>query len=377
MAGLYIHIPFCKKACHYCDFHFSTSLGKKEEMVEAIKQELRLQKNFFSENELPLKTVYFGGGTPSLLSAQELTDILNEVRATFAIEPDAEITLEANPDDLSPEKLSELRETIINRLSIGIQSFRDEDLRLMNRAHDAQMALESVRNARNAGYENITIDLIYGLPGMSNEDWLHNLQTVFSLNIPHISSYCLTIEPKTAFDHFIRKGKISSPDEDLAAEQFEIMSKAMQEQGYMHYEISNFCKKDRQSKHNSSYWRGEKYLGLGPSAHSFNGKQRFKNISNNAGYLKSINSGEIPCEREELTKEILFNEYILTGLRTMEGVDLDIVKSRFGESLYTYCLEKQSFHEKKGWVLPEKNKIVLTAKGKLFADAIASDLFVI
>jgi oxygen-independent coproporphyrinogen III oxidase len=377
MAGLYIHIPFCKKACHYCDFHFSTSLGKKKDMVQAIKKEICLQKNFFSTEDLPLKTLYFGGGTPSLLSGEELFETIAEVDKIFGLESDAEITLEANPDDLTWEKLTELNSTKINRLSIGIQSFREEDLKLMNRAHDAQMALNAVSNARKAGFENITIDLIYGLPNLSNEDWKKNLETAFSLRVPHISCYSLTIEPKTALHHFIQNGKLKAPEEDLAAEQFEILMEMTEKEGYIHYEISNFCKPERKSRHNSSYWGGEKYLGIGPSAHSFNGEHRQKNISNNSLYLKAIALGDIPCELEELTPEIRFNEYMLTGFRTMEGIDLNKVKENFGERFLSHCSQKRDFYDRKGLTASNNRFIKLTKPGKLFADAIASDFFII
>ncbi|MDQ3191555.1 MAG: radical SAM family heme chaperone HemW [Bacteroidota bacterium] len=377
MAGIYIHIPFCKQACHYCDFHFSTALKQKDAFLNALNKEIAMQKNFFNENNIELNTVYFGGGTPSLLNAAEINSIFDTLKMCFVISKDAEITLEANPDDLTKDKIAELKTTAVNRLSIGIQSFRDEDLKLMNRAHSSEMALSSVKEAIKAGYNNISIDLIYGIPGLSKQAWLENLQKAFDLNVNHISAYCLTVEPKTALENYIKKGKIKNLDEEQAAVQFEIMLEQMQKHDFIQYEISNFCKKACHSKHNSNYWRGEKYLGLGPSAHSFDGKNRQWNINKNTSYIKSINEEIIPYEREELTREKRFNEYMLTSLRTIWGANLGFVERNFGQKYLNHCIKENIKHLNNNHTFILENKICLTQQGKLFADAVASGFFII
>ena len=377
MAGLYIHIPFCKQACYYCDFHFSTSLAQKDSILDAIKKEIEMQKNFFGDDEKILETIYFGGGTPSLLSANELNSIFNVIRSCFIFDKDAEITLEANPDDLTKEKITELKKTPVNRLSIGIQSFRDEDLILMNRAHTGSMAISSLKNVIAASFDNISIDLIYGIPGLSKMDWLENLQLAFDMNINHISAYCLTVEAKTPLDYFIRQGKIKRIDEEQAAVHFELMTKAMQQNNFIQYEISNFCKKDWHSRHNSSYWTGEKYLGIGPSAHSFDGKNRQWNISKNSLYIKSINEEKIPFEQDLLTEEKRFNEYILTSLRTIRGANLAFIEGQFGQKYLEHCISENKKHVENCNTIILKNSICLTEKGKLFADAVASSFFMI
>jgi oxygen-independent coproporphyrinogen III oxidase len=376
MAGVYIHIPFCKKACHYCDFHFSTSLKMKNEMVEALKQEIRLQRDYFSVNSYPLNTIYFGGGTPSLLSTEEITGLIEEVKSVFAVSEGAEITLEANPDDLTQQKIKELSLSPVNRLSIGIQSFRDSDLALMNRAHTADIAKFSVKQAQEAGFDNITIDLIYGIPGLSKEEWQENLNKAFSLNVPHISAYALTIEPKTAFSSFIQKGKMATPDEEATSRHFELMLDKMDENGYLQYEISNFCRDGWHSRHNSSYWSGEQYLGIGPSAHSFNGKSRQWNVSNNALYLRGLKEGVIPFEKEEISKRTAYNEYVLTTLRTSAGINLAKVEE-LGQDFLEHLLNENRIYENKGYTLNNQNQITLSREGKLFADAIASGFFLV
>lgn len=374
MAGIYIHIPFCKQACNYCDFHFSTSLMNKDAFMKALFKEIEIQKNYFPSST-EVSTVYLGGGTPSLLSKFDLLDIINAVKLNFNILPNAEITLEANPDDLTSEKIKELKESPINRLSIGIQSFYDEDLRFMNRAHSATEALNAVKLAQDNGFENITIDLIYGTPTLTHHKWRNNLQIAFALNIKHISAYCLTVEPKTMLAHQIKTGITKNVDEQQSAEQFEILVDAMHVNDFVQYEISNFCKDGFYSKHNSNYWLKENYLGLGPSAHSYNGRSRQWNISNNALYIKSLENGELNFEKEELTKEQRYNEYILTSLRTIWGADLTIIEQQFGKEYLNHCLSEADKYIRSESILNEENKLFLTDKGKLFADKISSELF--
>jgi len=374
MAGIYIHIPFCKQACNYCDFHFSTSLMNKDAFMKALFKEIEIQKNYFPSST-EVSTVYLGGGTPSLLSKFDLLDIINSVKLNFNILPNAEITLEANPDDLTSEKIKELKESPINRLSIGIQSFYDEDLRFMNRAHSATEALNAVKLAQDNGFENITIDLIFGTPTLTHHKWRNNLQIAFALNIKHISAYCLTVEPKTMLARQIKTGITKNVDEQQSAEQFEILVDAMHANDFVQYEISNFCKDGFYSKHNSNYWLKENYLGLGPSAHSYNGSSRQWNISNNALYIKSLENGELNFEKEELTKEQRYNEYILTSLRTIWGADLTIIEQQFGKEYLNHCLSEADKYIRSESILNEENKLFLTDKGKLFADKISSELF--
>jgi len=373
MAGIYIHIPFCKQACHYCDFHFSTSLQNKSSFLNALKKEIALRKKYL-ENET-ISTIYFGGGTPSLLSKIELMDIFDTLNQHFMIHPEAEITLEANPDDLTELKINELKDTPINRLSIGIQSFYDEDLKLMNRAHSSEEALKAVKVAVENGFENIAIDLMYGIPTLTHHNWRNNLQIAFALNIKHISAYCLTVEPKTALAHQVKTGSVKNVDEQHSSEQFEIMLEAMHKNDFVQYEISNFCKEGAYSKHNSSYWLKEKYLGLGPSAHSFNGSSRQWNVSNNALYIQSLDKGELNFEKEELTINQCYNEYILTSLRTIWGIDLDYLEQAFGSRYLSFFITDAEPYIQSGHVLNEEKKIYLSDKGKLIADKISSDLF--
>ncbi len=384
MSGIYIHIPFCKQACHYCDFHFSTSLNNKDAFLNALKKEIDLQKNYL---HLPptlskvegvaseINTIYFGGGTPSILSQKELMNIFDTLHTHFNIATNAEITLEANPDDLTKEKIKELKDTPITRLSIGIQSFYDEDLQWMNRVHNSKEALNAVRSAQTAGFENITIDLIYGIPTLTTTNWKNNLQTAFDLNVKHISAYCLTVEPKTALAKFIQAGKVKNVDDQQSADQFEIMLKAMNNNGFKQYEISNFCKDDFYSRHNSNYWLKENYLGIGPSAHSYNGNSRQWNISNNAVYVKSLEKNELKFEKEFLTTSQRYNEYVLTSLRTMWGTDLNYIEQIFGKEYLAYCIKESEKHLITNNIINSENKLFLTDQGKLLADKITSDLF--
>ncbi|CAM1346226.1 radical SAM family heme chaperone HemW [Tenacibaculum crassostreae] len=395
MAGIYLHIPFCKQACYYCDFHFSTSLKKKEELVFCLKKELELRKEELRYEEI--ETIYFGGGTPSLLSINEIDQILGAIYKNYQVVKNPEITLEANPDDLTETKILELAKSPINRLSIGIQSFFEEDLQLMNRAHNAQEAKECLSMAIRH-FDNITIDLIYGIPNMSNERWRENLQIAFDFGINHISSYALTVEPKTALDSFIKQGKYPDVDETVAKEHFDILVSETEKNGFVHYEISNFGKSNYFSKHNTSYWLGKKYIGIGPSAHSFNKTHRSWNVANNAKYIKALKEGKLPLEQEKLTKKDRFNEYLMTGLRTIFGVSLHQVESDFGlefketllqnaerfikEGLLVIANEmRQSDVEKEitsSRILRNDNLVLkTTAKGKFLADGLASELFII
>ena len=371
-----MHIPFCKQACYYCDFHFSASLKRKDEMINAIKKELLLRKDDLKSDNI--KTIYFGGGTPSLLSINEINSIFNVIYNNYKIVEKPEITLEANPDDLTLEKIIQLSKSPINRLSIGIQSFFDDDLKFMNRAHNASEAQSCIENASKY-FKNITIDLIYGVPNMSKKKWLENLQRAFDLGVPHISSYALTVEEKTALYSFIKKGKVAPLDENLALEHFNILVAETKNQGFVQYEISNFGKPEYFSKHNTSYWLGEKYLGIGPSAHSFNGIERSWNISNNPKYIKSLNAGELPLEIEKLSLNNKFNEYIMTGLRTIWGVNLNKIKSDFGISYSEKLLKNiKPFLQKKLLDFNiETQTLTTTKKGKFLSDGIASDLFII
>ncbi|WP_447635819.1 radical SAM family heme chaperone HemW [Flavobacterium microcysteis] len=374
MSGIYIHIPFCKQACHYCDFHFSTSMKKKEEMVQALIKEMQMRKSEF-ENEI-VETIYFGGGTPSVLSDVELAFLIDAVYANFKVAANPEITLEANPDDLSDDRIIGLANSRINRLSIGIQSFFEDDLKMMNRAHNAEEAKKSLETAIRY-FDNISIDLIYGIPGMTNEMWKQNIETALSFNIPHISSYALTVEPKTALKKLIQIGKISEPKDDVAQEHFMILVELLHEHGFIHYELSNFGKPDYFSKNNSAYWLGKKYIGIGPSAHSYDGISRSWNIANNPTYLKEIEAGKLPSEVEILSANDRYNEYIMTGLRTIWGVSLERIQKEFGGEVLNY-LQRQSEKFIADRLLAIENNILKTTpKGKFLADGIASDLFLI
>ena len=317
MSGIYIHIPFCKQACHYCDFHFSTSLKKKDELINALIKELQLRKDELKNQKV--ETIYFGGGTPSLLTNTELQLIIDEVYNSYEVSKNPEITLEANPDDLSNKRINQLANTPINRLSIGIQSFFEHDLKLMNRAHNVNEAKACLEEATKH-FNNISIDLIYGIPGLTNQLWIENIETALSFNIPHISSYALTVEPKTALESFIKKGIIDNVDDDIAQEQFHILVEKLQTHNFIHYELSNFGKEGFFSRNNSAYWQGKTYLGIGPSAHSFNGEKRGWNVRNNSKYINALQHNQLPIEEEILSVTDKYNEYVMTGLRTIWGV---------------------------------------------------------
>ena len=374
MAGIYLHIPFCTQKCHYCNFFSLASKKNTAAFVSAICNEIVLQKDYL-QNE-SISTIYFGGGTPSLLNNSDLKNIFENVFSTFKIEENAEITLEANPDDLKIDKIRELSDSPINRLSIGIQSFFDDDLQFLNRSHSSDQASEAIFNAHKQGLSNISIDLIYGIPTLTDKKWKENIKIAIDSGVQHISAYSLTVEANTAFDLFIKKGRIKAPEEEQAARQFEILMDTMNNQGFIHYEISNFCKEGFFSRHNSNYWKQQKYLGLGPSAHSFDLDSRQWNVANLQQYIQSINAGNIPFEKEILTASQKYNEYIMTGLRTIWGVNLKEVKLKFGEEFLSYLNKNsQKYIADKTMELKE-NALILTEKGKFLADGIASDLFI-
>ncbi|MFY8107728.1 MAG: radical SAM family heme chaperone HemW [Bacteroidia bacterium] len=374
MAGIYIHIPFCKQACFYCNFHFSTSLQYTNEFVQSLVKEIELKKKKL--NSSPISTLYFGGGTPSILSKIEFKEVINKLNNSVDLSQLIEFTIEVNPDDITKEKLDFWLENGVNRLSIGTQSFRESDLKLMNRAHGGIEAFNSIQLAQEAGFSNISIDLIYGIPGLNNTNWIENLERAVSLNIPHISSYCLTVEEKTALAHLIKTQKIQIPDEELASEQFLIMIDYLEKHGIHQYEISNFSKIGMESKHNKSYWSGEIYHGLGPGAHSFNGENRYWNISNNQQYFKSIEQGIIPEEIETLSLENKFNEYIMTSLRTREGIEMKRMEKLFSSDIISAFEKNINKWVNSGKIIKLENQYILSKEGRFFADGIASDLFI-
>jgi oxygen-independent coproporphyrinogen-3 oxidase len=373
MAGIYIHIPFCKQACNYCDFHFSTSLKLKDALINSIIEEIEKRKENWKHYKF--NTIYFGGGTPSIVKTHDIDKILNKLYKNFAIDNNTEITLEGNPDDLNIEKLTELKTIGINRLSIGIQSFFEDDLKKLNRSHNAKQAKNVIVNAQNIGFNNITIDLIYGIPGLNNNKWIENIHTAIKLGIPHISAYALTVEKKTILDYQIKKKIFPPVSEKQSAEQFKILRCELLKNNFLHYEISNFAKKNYLSIHNTNYWKNIAYLGLGPSAHSFQNNKRRWNISNNSIYIKNLNNNKY-FEEEILSNTDLFNEMIMTGLRTMWGVDLNKIKL-LGQTYFDY-LNKESlkFINKNQLII--KNNHLLANKNYLFLiEGIISELFLV
>ncbi|MDA9575867.1 radical SAM family heme chaperone HemW [Flavobacteriaceae bacterium] len=374
MAGLYIHIPFCKKACHYCNFHFSTNQKHKYEFLQALCKEL--QQRSTELKNTTVSSVYFGGGTPSLLTSEDLNLIFKTIETYYKIAPSAEITLEANPDDLKNSKIKMLSETQINRLSIGVQSFFEEDLQLMNRVHNANEAVESLKIARQY-FDNISIDLMYGMPQMSVERWRENLKVALGLGIKHISCYALTVEPKTALEHFIKTSKHPPMNDALAASHFQVLIEDTQKAGLTHYEVCSFGTPEYFSQHNTSYWLGKPYLGVGPSAHSFDGKKRSWNVSNNTTYIKTLAKNQLPLTEEILTPENRFNEYLMTGLRTMWGVSLRNIDKNYGSEFKTQLLENAQKHLNSKMLILENDVLKTTNKGKFLCDGIASDLFIL
>lgn len=375
MAGIYIHIPFCKQACHYCNFHFVTSLRYKNELIAALLKEIEITATsslLLKENTSgpdTIETIYFGGGTPSLCTKEEIQSILEKIKLNFTVAATAEITLEANPDDITIEKIKEWKAVGINRLSIGVQSFFEEDLQWMNRAHNSQQAIESLELAV-AHFDNITMDLIYGTPDLTNEKWKQNVTTAIQLGVTHLSCYALTVEPKTPLHKMIAQHKTKDVDADKQSQQFLLLMQWLKEAGYEHYEISNFARPGFRSRHNSAYWQGKKYYGFGPSAHSFDGDARWWNIANNNTYIASINKGILPFEKEALTPSQKMNEYIMISLRTIEGLNLQKTTAITKE-----LIAKAKKYIDNGLLKREGDFLQLTDEGRLLADGIAADLF--
>lgn len=372
MQGIYIHIPFCSQACHYCDFHFSTNQSSREEMTRMLCQEITLRQNYLEKKAL--ETVYFGGGTPSLLSAKELSSLLETLYRHFPVSPNAEITIEANPDDLTAQKLRELKQLGFNRLSIGIQSFSDAHLHYLHRIHSSADARRSVLQAQDVGFDNISVDLIYGIPSTNHDIWKFDLESAHSLNVQHISSYCLTIEPGTVFGKWLKAKKIKNTEEDFSALQFEMLMESMSDHGYEHYEVSNFSLPGLHSRHNSSYWLGGRYLGIGPAAHSYNGTSRQHNVASNAAYMQNIGKGKIPAEIEVLSQKDKVNEYLLTGIRTKWGCDFFRLRQEFGMDISSYEKIIEPYRNE-NYLSYENGVVQLSKKGMLIADKITSDLF--
>jgi oxygen-independent coproporphyrinogen-3 oxidase len=373
MSGIYLHIPFCKQACHYCDFHFSTTLNRKDEMIEAIDIELGLRKDELAK---PIKSIYFGGGTPSMLSVDEISRLIDTIYDNYQIDKDQEITLEANPDDLSLEYLNALANSKVNRLSIGVQSFNDNDLTIMNRAHRSDQAKRCITMAKNL-FKNISIDLIYGIPDMRMDDWKRNLEKFLSYKIPHLSAYALTIEHKTALKHFIEKGKINSVNDKEYEKQYRLLLKVMEENDYINYEFSNFGKEGYFSKNNLNYWQRRTYIGIGPSAHSYDGSRRTWNVRNNIRYIQAISKNELPIESEFLTVDNKFNEHIMTGLRTMWGVSLDMIENRYGAEYKEYLVDQAKESIGNELMHIENGCLKISKKGKYLSDGLISDLFMV
>lgn len=373
MAGIYLHIPFCKQACYYCDFHFSTQLDNRRTMVESIAKELNIQKEYLGDEAV--NTIYFGGGTPSLLEANEIALLFESIRQNFQVGSKPEITLEANPDDLSKKKLVELKNVGVNRLSIGIQSFDNGILEFLHRAHDSDTAIKCIQDAREVGFENISIDLIYAIPDQGDDQWKKNIEMALALNPDHISSYSLTIEEQTVFGRWKKQKKLLEVEESVSAHQLEILIDKLTDSGFEHYEVSNFCKPDFYSRHNSSYWKQIPYLGVGPGAHSYNHVSRQHNISNNPLYIKSLDEGKISFELESLTRENKINEYIFTTLRTRWGCDLDRLRNEFNYDLRLVNNSQLNYYVEQGYGTIDGSIFRLTKKGMLLADKISSDLF--
>ena len=377
MYSLYLHIPFCRQACYYCDFHFSTTLKHKPDLVEALCKELILRKD---ETQHTLQTIYLGGGTPSILDFNELKQIFNTIYRNYSVSGDAEITIEINPDDFTKDNkhlsLEQLKDLGINRLSIGVQSFFDEDLKLMNRIHNVNQA-KSILEKSIKIFKNVTIDLIYGIPKMDNNRWKENIKIALDFGIPHISAYALTVESKTALEKFIVKGKIPPINEEQSYEQFFILKEILEKEQFIHYELSNFGKEGFFSKNNTAYWEQKNYMGIGPSAHSYNGRERRWNISNNIKYIQSINQNILPSQKEILSLTNKYNELIMIGLRTRKGVSLTQVKETIGEKYFLYLMKESSKYIKNNTLILENNFIKISKNSLFLSDGVSSDLFYI
>jgi putative oxygen-independent coproporphyrinogen III oxidase len=372
MAGIYIHIPYCRKMCSYCDFYHVMAPSDNNIYIDAFLKEASIRKDYLG-NEV-VSTIYLGGGTPSLLSVREISRILREIESSYQVDQNSEITIEINPDDINPDYVRELKETRVNRVSLGIQSWRDADLKLLNRRHNAAQAAFALEEILKAGFSNVTVDLIYGIPGMTLNDLSSNLDKTFSYNIQHLSAYHLTIEPGTVFWKMKEKGVFSEIEEEESSSQFNLLIEKASAAGFVHYEISNFGRPGYFSIHNSNYWKQVSYLGLGPSAHSFNGYSRQWNVRDVRKYIKSVNSGELLFEREELDKKTRFNEYIMTSLRTMWGIDLDYVEKTFDKEGYDYIVNLAGKYINYGLMKQDKKTLVLTNQGKMISDNVISEL---
>ena len=373
MAGIYIHIPFCKQSCHYCNFHFSTSTKNKDEVLDAIENEIKQKGQATNE---AISTIYFGGGTPSILDVNEINSIIKRIHKEFNVESEAEITIEANPDDLNKEKIINLSLTEINRLSIGVQSFIDKELKIMNRAHDSKKALNSIEISKKY-FNNISIDLMYGVPESTLESWTHNLDTVSQFDINHISSYALTLEPKTALESFVRKLIVDMPEEGLVYDQYNLINKKLEPLGFINYEVCSFAKENFFSKNNSAYWLRKKYIGIGPSAHSFDGKSRSWNISNNKKYIDQIKKGKSFYKKEKLSKVDQYNEYVMTGFRTIWGVSANFIENNFNSKFKNYFTDRIQKHIDQKNIIVKDDIYTTTNEGRFLADGISSDLFLV
>jgi len=373
LAGIYIHIPFCRQACHYCNFHFSTSQKLKPQVVQALHKEIQIKQDFFEPTTI-IETIYFGGGTPSMLSKQEIEEILDALYENFLISNTVEVTLEANPDDLNPDYLKQLEEAGVTRLSIGIQTFQQDLLTYMNRAHNREQAVSTLEQVSNMDFDEVNIDLIYGVPGSSIETWQEDISFALQFQVDHISAYALTVEPKTALDHFIHKKGWPAPDDEITTRHFTMGSEFLESKGFTHYEVSNFAIGHRYSKHNTAYWKGKPYLGIGPSAHSFKGNERSWNVQNNAQYIKALADGNTPAITEILSARDQFNEYIMTGLRTMWGIEMKKIIEDFGEDNYRHIVEALPGFDPEHYNWNEDH-LTLTKEGWLWSDRICSELF--
>ena len=376
MAGLYVHIPFCRKLCYYCDFHFTVSLKWKDRLFGDLLREIRSRAN--EGKDMEFDTLYFGGGTPSVLSPGQVQELIDTLREHYIVKGGAEISFEANPDDLSGEYLRSLKETTaVNRLSIGIQAFQDKHLDFLNRRHTAKESLQCIERTLARGYENLNVDLIYGIPGMNQNEWQENLNTIDYYHIPHLSAYHLSFEPKTVLTNYLKKGKIHAVDEEISVAQYNLLTDFAESKGYDNYEISNFALESRYSRHNLGYWTGKYYLGFGPSAHSYNGTYRRWNLANNSLYMQEIESGSDKYFDEEfIDKRKAFNEYLLTALRTKWGIDMEYIEEKFGPSKKKNCLEKIDRFRNEELFIESGTRYSLNRKGRFISDYIISELMV-